>query len=181
MAQRAYIRKSADRLSGTALIFTITDFEWLAWYLFIERDQKFADAYYFEDDVQGRQDEQYLRAFGYRAQSLSFKPRTPRRVDEFAATRFGPAGGPGPYTECQVASAYMRSDALLALNIAILLATSTERFQLVVTSYGRQERPARHERGFVTLLEVERYSAANMADTGRFKYSMLPHRWHWQK
>jgi hypothetical protein len=165
-AQRAYIKTSADgQHARTALLFSISDNEWTAWYKFREQVPEF-DRANDADFMLDRLDQQSHLVYGYSIGPLSFKPRRPMRVDEFA-TRVG-----GKSPRCLLWSAHDPIKHVLHTNAAIYLPYSTERFWLRLYSKKRKELPAQYEWGYVSLLQVDRGSDTNLR-AGRFKKSLL--------
>ena len=166
MAQRAYILKTSRGHSRTVLLFSITDRRTIAWYLFFERFTADAELAHLDDAEAGKRRQVF---FGRRRQSMAFKPRVPRPVNGFAATKSNELG---EQTVAIVDSRFV-GPGQLQLTPTLLLGDSNESFRMLLTTKDGKELPSRREVGKVVLLHQEAYSEQQLEDTRRFRQSML--------
>jgi hypothetical protein len=150
----AYVLKSSiGRFSKTSLLFSITDYEWRAWYTFSETllDQK-AMRVFDADLTDGPKRHRgamrdHVQLAGARMPATEFSPTQALRVDQFegVATLRSPRW-----------SGF--SGIVLRMDLDIHLKDGVQRLSLKIRSEKKsQELPASQEPSAVVLLKLERY------------------------
>jgi hypothetical protein len=162
--------------SSTRLLFSISDREWIGWYLFSQDSNAFISAFN-EDERANRKGRRIHFARGTRP--MGFNPRVPRAVDQFANTkeddwRVVAQNESSRATKTVANVRTIQAAGFLAMNLTLHF-DPAERFQVLLDNWDRSAMPAESIAGNVFLLEVEKYSSAKLAATGRFRKIML---WH---